>query len=193
MHPATKMRSSWPVTVAAGAALLIGATACTNDPFAFDWNDTPDTVVLYSLARPELNLVSAFNFFSGVPIRVEGASATGSWDAALDTQGGGLVLVPPGAFGVIGTARISTLGGMSLADVTRAPSDTLDYVANARVPIQMGNVYVIKTNRTPGSFGRNCVYYAKMEPVVVDPAGGTLTFEYVTNPVCNSLDLVPPN
>ena len=56
----------------------------------------------------------------------------------------------------------------------------------------MGSIYVIKTNRVPGSFGSTCVYYAKLEPVVIDAAGGTLTFSFITNPICNSIDLVPP-
>lgn len=193
MRPDTRTRSRWPALVALGVALLFGATACNDDPFAFNWTDTPDTVLLYSLARPELNLVSAFDFHRGLPVRIENASATGTWDAVLDTEGSSLVLVPPGAFGVTGTARVSTLEGMTLADVTEAPSDTLVYVRTERVPIRMGNVYVIKTNRTPGSFGQNCAYYAKMAPVVIDVAGGTLQFEYIASPVCNSLDLVPPN
>lgn len=193
MHPATTMRSRWPAMVALGAAVLMTTTACSDDPFAFDWSDAPDTVLLYSLARPEINLVSAFDFFQRNAVRVEGAQSTGSWDAAVDTEGGEIVLVPPGAFGVVGSARITTLEGMSLADVTEAPSDTLVYVADEVVPVRMGTVYIIKTNRTPGSFGRNCVYYAKMQAIDIDPVGGTLRFEFVTNPVCNSLDLVPPN
>ncbi len=28
---------------------------------------------------------------------------------------------------------------------------------------------------------------------MIDVPGGTLTFRYVTNPICNSQDLVPPN
>ena len=193
MRSALKTRSRGPALVALCAALLFGATACNSDPFAFNWVDVPDTVVLYSLARPELNLVSAFNFHQGVPIRVENAAATGSWDAAVDTDGADLVLVPPGVFGVTGTARVSTLEGMTLADVTEAPSDTLLYVRDQRVPVRMGTVYVNKTNRSPGSFGQNCAYYAKLAPVVIDVPGGSLTFEYIASPVCNSLDLVPPN
>ena len=39
-------------------AVLLTATACDDDPFAFNWTDNPDTVLLYSMARPELGLVS---------------------------------------------------------------------------------------------------------------------------------------
>ena len=183
----------WPGVVALCAALLMGVAACGDDPFAFDWTDNPDTVLLYSLARPELNLVSAFSFFKGIPVQVEAAGVTGSWDLAVDTRANELVLLPPGALNVIGKAAISTLENMTLADVTEAPADTLDYVDDQPVPVTMGTVYVVKTNRAKGSYGQTCVYYAKLTPVIIDVTGGTLTLEYVTNPVCNSQDLVPPN
>ena len=173
--------------------LTVGVAACDDDPFAFNWDPTPDTVLLYSLARPELNLVSAFAFFSRLPVRVEAAGSSGAWDAAVDTRGGEIVLLPPGALGVIGAARITTLEGMTLDDVRRAPSDTLVYEAEDPVPVSMGNVYVVRTNRSVGGFGTSCVYYAKLAPVEIDAAAGFLRFEFVTNPVCNSQDLVPPN
>ena len=186
------LRFRWPGAVALLAALSVGLVGCGDDPFAFNWNDAPDTVLLYSLARPELNLNSAFNFFQGLPVKVEGPVSTGAWDAAVDTRGSDLVLLTPGAFGVVGAARITTLVGMTLDDVTRAPSDTLLYVANDPVPVRLGTIYIVKTNRSRGSFGSSCSYYAKLEPLVIDVAGGALTFRYVANPVCNSLDLIPP-
>lgn len=189
----TRTRSRWPVLAAFAVSGSLGLVACGDDPFAFDWIDTPDTVLLYSLARPELNLVSAFSFFQGVPVRIEAPEATGSWDMAVDTRGGEIVLLPPQALGVDGIAAITSLPNMTLTDVVEAPRDTLVYVDDGPVPVEAGTVYVVKTNRSPGSFGSSCVYYAKLRPIVIDAVGGTLTFEFVTNPICNSLDLVPPN
>ncbi len=191
-HPSPADRARWPVVAAIAAALSVGAAGCGDDPFAFNWSDRPDTVVLYSLARPELNLESGFNFLQDRRVRVEAPSATGTWDVAVDTRGGALVLLPPGALGVTSTARITSLDGLSLEDVREAPSDTLVYTADQPVPVRFGTVYVVKTNRAPGSFGSSCVYHAKVEAVEIDVAGGTLTFRHVTNPVCNSRDLVPP-
>jgi hypothetical protein len=191
-----KKSGRWPrigAMLAAVAVLAVGLAACDSDPFAFRWDPEPDTVLLYSLARPELNLVSAFSFYRRTPVRVEAAGSSGQWDAAVDTRNNEIVLLPPGALGVIGSARITTLEGLTLDDVRQAPGDTLVYVANDPVAVEMGNVYVIKTNRSTGSFGTSCVYYAKMAPLEIDPAGGTLQFEFVTNPVCNNRDLVPPN
>jgi hypothetical protein len=175
------------------AGVAVGAVSCGDDPFAFDWSDQPDTVLLYSLARPELNLASAFGFFQKVLVQIEAAGVTGSWDVAVDTRNNAIVMLPPGALGVAGSARITTLENMTLSDVTKAPTDTLAYVADEPVVMELGNVYVIKTNRAQGSFGSSCIYYAKLAPVSIDATGGTLTFEFVTNPVCNSQDLVPPN
>ncbi len=190
-HP-LRERARWPAAVAVGAAVATALVGCGDDPFAFNWDDTPDTVQLYSLARPELNLASGFAFRQGLRIRVESALATGTWDVAVDTRGGQIVLLPPGALGVRSTARITTFEGLALTDVVEAPRDSTLYVANDPVPVRQGTVYVIKTNRSAGSFGSSCVYYAKMEAVDIDPLGGTLTFQYVSNPICNSIDLVPP-
>lgn len=182
-----------PPVAGAACALLAALAACGDDPFAFQWDDTPDTVLLYSLSRPELNLASAFNFREGRPVRVESATATGNWDVAVDTRGDQLVLLPPGALGITSRARVAPLGDIAFEDLTEAPEDTLAYVADEPVPVVVGHVYVVKTNQSIGNFGSRCVYHAKVEPVAADAAGGTLRLKYVTNPVCNSRDLVPPD
>jgi hypothetical protein len=175
------------------AALAVTFTACGDDPFDFDWSDVPDTVQLYSLARPELSLASGFNFFQRFAVRIEDPTATGAWDIALDTRNAELVLLPPGALGVSGRARVSTITGVPFDEVVEAPGDTLLYEGNAPVPVVNGTVYVVSTNRSVGNFGSSCVYYAKMEPVLIDVAGGVLRFRYVSSPVCNSRELTPPD
>jgi hypothetical protein len=184
----------WPApSVAAVVALLVGLVGCGDDPFAFNWNDAPDTVQLYSLARPELNLLSGFSFFDRAAVLVEAPGATGTWDIAVDTRGQELVLLPPGALGITARAAIGVLGAVSFDDVTEAPEDTLLYEPDEPVSVANGTVYVVRTNRRPGSFGSSCVYYAKLEPVAIDLPGEVLTFRYVSSPICNSRDLVPPN
>ncbi|MEX2467912.1 MAG: hypothetical protein WD995_13465 [Gemmatimonadota bacterium] len=185
-------RRRTPTALALAAALMTGLAACGADPFSFNWSDVPDTVSVYSLARPELNLPSAYNFFAGATLPVENPNATGNWDMALDTRGGELVLLPPGALGVQSRARIAALEGLDLDDVTEAPGDTLVFSSSDPVPLRLGTTYVVRTGQRAGSFGARCVYYAKMEPLHIDVAGGTLTFREVTNPVCNNRSLVPP-
>ncbi|MEE2904876.1 MAG: hypothetical protein VX801_00595 [Gemmatimonadota bacterium] len=179
---------------AVAAALVVAIfSACGDDPFAFHWNDIPDTVQLYSLARPELNLLSGYSFFDGVAYRVEQANSGGKWDIAVDTRGQNLVLLPPGALGVSGRARIGVIEGVPFADLVEAPEDTAAYEGALPVPVRTGSVYVIKTNSRRGSFGSTCVYYAKLEPVLVDVSQGSLMFHYVSSPICNSRDLTPPD
>jgi hypothetical protein len=186
-----RRRAPWVAPIL--AALTVALAACGDDPFAFRWNDIPDTAQIYSLARPELNLNSGFSFYDGRAIAVELPSATGFWDLAVDTQGGSLVLLPPGALGIAGSrARIAALPATAYADVLEAPGDTLVYVGGSAVPVVAGTIYVFRTNLRPGSFSATCSYYAKMEPLVIDAAAGILSFQYITSPICNSRDFVPP-
>ena len=184
-----------PAAAAIGIAVLVAGSACGDDPFSIRWQLQADTVLLYSLARPQPNLDSGFNFRRGEigPVRIEAATATGTWDVALDTRGGQLVFLPPGALGVSSRARVTALPGMSRLDVLEAPSDTTVYSADEPIVVETGTVYVIRTDRTLGASGISCVYYARLEPVMIDVAGGTLTFVYDASPVCNSLRLIPPD
>jgi len=174
------------------AAVTVATSSCGSDPFAYRWTASEDTVLLYSLARPELNLYSGFSFYQRSRIRIEAATSTGTWDMAVDTRGGQIVLLPPGALGVTSKARITVVAGKRFADVTDAPADTMLYTATDPVPVSMGNVYVVRTGQSVGAYGTPCVYYAKLEPVDIDPVGGTLTFAFDSSPVCNDRKLIPP-
>ena len=176
------------------AALLVGLVACGDDPFSFNWSDAPDTVLLYSLARPELGLESGFSFVPPPSMTsIESPNATGTWDMAIDTQGGQLVMLPPGALGITSRARIAALGSVDFDEVVEAPGDSLVYVADDPVPVTDAAVYVVRSNRSVSGFGSSCVYYAKVQPVTIDVVGGTLLFRYVASPICNSRDLIPPD
>lgn len=186
------MRLRGSTRLMAGLLVLILA-ACDDDPFRINWDVSPDTVLLYSLARPELGLPSAFNFNRRQFVQVEDPGATGTWDLALDTQDGELVLLTPGALGIESRARITTLTGMTFEEVRKAPADTAAYIGDVPVPVETGPIYVIQTDESRGSFGLLCVYYAKMEALEVNVELGTLRFVFDSNPVCNDRDLVPPN
>ena len=185
-------RRNAPRIAAVVAALAVALTACGRDPFSIQWSDTPDSAKIYSLERPELNIATAFGFYDGLGFAVESPTATGRWDAALDTRDGELVLLPPGALGITSQARIATIPNTALADVTEAPGDANMYTADEPVPLVAGTVYVIKTAARPGSFGATCSYYSKMEPIDIDLTEESLSFRYVTSPICNNRDLVPP-
>lgn len=176
--------------IACAALPVFTLVACGDDPFRLDWESAPDTVLLYSLARPELNLPSAFNLNTRRTVQIEAPGATGAWDIAVDTEEGGLVLLTPNALGVESRAAITTITDRSFEEIRRAPADTAAYVDS--VPVELGPVYVIQTDESVGGFGTRCVYYAKLEALDIDTELGTLLFRYDSNPVCNSRDLIPP-
>lgn len=171
----------------AGAVLALGAVACGDDPFQVNWESQPDTVILYSLARPELGLPSAFNFNRRQFVEIENPGATGNWDMALDTQDGELFFLMPGTMGISSRAQITSLTGLSFEEVRVAPADTTAYQGDQPVPVELGPIYVVQTDQTG-----QCVYYAKFEALEADVTLGTLRFVYDVSPVCNSRDLVPP-
>lgn len=178
---------------AACALLLWGAAACGDDPFDITWTANPDTVVLYSLARPELNRPSAYDF---VPtnrrrVEVEDPGATGQWDLAVDTREGSLVFVAPAALGVDSRAGVATFPGLTLDEIREAPSDSAAYSTTEPVAVETGTVYVVRTRRSRGGFGQLCTFFAKLEPIGLDAEAGTVRFVFDVNPQCNDRSLVP--
>ena len=81
---------------------------------------------------------------------------------------------------------------MPFADLTQAPGDTLLYELNNPVPLTVGTVYAVRTNRRTTGFGV-CVYYGKIMPLTLDATAGSMEFQFVTSPICNNRELVSPN
>ena len=185
-------RRGFRALLGALAMASVGVTASCDDPYQIDWSLAPDTAVLYALSLPDRNLPSGFDFYNRSRVVLEKADATGSWDMAVDVRGGKVVLLPPGALGVSSKAQVAALPGRTFADVIEAPSDTAAYTARSAVPVEMGTIYVWRSRQQYGAYGTTCVYYAKMEPLAIDVAGGTLQFLFDGSPVCNDRSLIPP-
>lgn len=168
-------------------------SACDDDPFDVTWVANPDTALLYSLARDDLNVPSAFDFVPGrrVPVVVEAPGATGNWDLAVDTRDGEIVVLPPGALDIESRAGVATFPGLTLDEVEEAPDDSASYAIDEPVPVETGSVYVVRTRQARGRFSQVCVFFGKLEPVEVDAEGGTLRFVFDVNPDCNDRSLVP--
>lgn len=180
--------------LAVAACLVVGSVAlaaCGADPYKINWVVSPDTVVLYSLAHPNLNLVSAMDFYNRQRLRVEDPAASGNWDVAIDTRAGKMVLVAPGALGMVSKARIVRIEGVNFDDVVMAPADTTLYTEKQPLPLVMGSVYVVRSRKQLGGYGTTCVYYAKMAPVEIDSEAGSIRFVFDSSPVCNDRNLVP--
>jgi len=176
----------------APALAVVALTACNDEPdFGFDdWELAYDTVTLYSADRPELQgLPSAYDILATRTIRVEDSGATGNWDFALTGAAGEpLTLTPLGAyFEVENNAGLATLPGEDFEGLESAPSGNAAYVTDDAVPLIDGAVFVIRSRQSG-----NCMSFAKLEPLEIDDAAGTMTFQLSANPNCNDTDLVPP-
>jgi hypothetical protein len=173
--------------LAVTSALALGG--CDETIFEPTWFAAVDTAVIFSLARPELELESAFNFNERTAIPLQRPGAASQWDIALDTRGNQLVLLTPAALGISTRVRVAALPGQSFDLVEEAPEDTLLYTATTPVPVQLNAVYIVRTDQRPS----DCSHYAKLQPVALDVAAGRLEFMYDLNPLCNDRRLVPPD
>lgn len=165
---------------------------CGDGPFGNrNFIASPDTAVLYALARPELGLPSAFDFVNGQTVRVESPEATGLWDVALDRDDADLVLLPPSALGIPSGARIARIADATFDAVREAPEDTARFTRTEPVAVRMGSVYVIRTRERPSFFGTRCFQFAKLAPLSLDLEIGLLEFVWDANPFCNDRRLAP--
>ena len=174
------------------AASVLGLTACGENVFDLKWTVARvNTVLLYSLTRPELNLPSGFDFVDRREIEIQEPGATGSWDLLVDTQDGQLVFVSPGALGIVSEVMILQIPDTAFADVLTAPEDSTLYTKDQPVPIETGSVYVLRTHEGPSRFGVPCVFWGKIQPTDVDLALETVQFVYDVSILCDDRGLVP--
>lgn len=182
-----------PLAFAGLICTFAAVAACGDNPFALNWSADPDSALIYSLARPELNLPSGFDFTTRRTVEIQEPGATGTWDVLVDTEGGELVFRVPIFYDIPSDARVAVFENMSFDEILEAPEDTLDYVGEESIPLRMGNTYVIQTHQGTDQFGQRCHFFAKLEPLAIDVAQGTFKFLFDRNPLCEDLDLVPPD
>ncbi len=177
--------------LALGAVSAAALYGCGDDPFAFPWEPSPDTLRLFALSHPEHNLVSALDAVPRRAVRVEAASTGGQWDVAVDTAGGRFVWLPPGVLGITSQAGIAELDETNFDAARVAPADTARYARNRPLPVEPGRVYALRTRRHAGGYG-TCTYYGKMQALDVDVPGAAIRMQYDISPACNNRSLVPP-
>jgi len=174
------------------ATSVLGLTACGENVFDLKWTIARvNTVLLYSLARPELNLPSGYDFVDRRELEIQQPGATGLWDLLVDTQDGQLVFVPPGALGIDSKVMILPIPDMAFDDLLTAPEDSTLYTRDQPVPIETSSVYVLRTHEGPSRFGVPCVFWGKIQPTTVDLALETVQFTYDVSILCDDRGLVP--
>ena len=159
-------RSRSPYVVAFLAVSVLGLTACGENIFDIKWvNPSVQTVLLYSLAHPEINRPSGYDFVNRFPVEIHAPGATGLWDLLVDTEDGKLVFVPPRAIGLEGVVMILEMPGVAFDDLLEAPEDSTLYTRDQSVPVEVGNVYVLRTHEGPSDFGVPCVFFVLLASV----------------------------
>lgn len=178
----------------AGLAMALVSLAACEDPNAglFDPLIQEDTVDL-AVPLADTDVPTALDVaYASSPIRgryPELVSDAEQWDLALRRDGAALVLAPAGVYGFQ-----NPVGGASTAAVTRPLQRSFDEVIEApgqssllrdsTVAIAMGGVYVVRSRRTAAAFG-GCENYAKVQPLALDAAAGTVKLRVVGNARCN--------
>lgn len=175
------------------AFTVLASGACDDNFFTVRWDANPATISLFSLARPELNLPSAFNMNKRTLVEIEQSTATGTWDLAVDTQNGEMVFLTPRVMGIESDAGITLVEGTDFDALASAPGDTARYYNTEPVKIEVGRLYVVRTIQGLSNFGQVCNFFGKLQPLSIDLAVGTVEFKYDSNPVCNNRELIPPN
>lgn len=116
------------------------------------------------------------------------------WDIAIRREDGEMRFAPAAVFGFQ-----NPIGGASTAAVTLPLERAIDEVREApgesqlrgdtTVAIRTDRVYVVRSRRTAASFA-GCENYAKVQPLTVDAAAGTVRLRVVGNARCNDRRLV---
>jgi len=77
--------------------------------------------------------------------------------------------------------------------VIKAPKDSTLYSASQPLVAETGTVYVLRTHQGFNRFGLPCLFYGKFQPLEVEPALGTVRFQYDVSRLCDDLGLIPPD
>lgn len=184
--------------VFAAVVLVLGAAAC-DDPNAglYEPLIREDTV---DLAAPlvDENIPTALDVAyasSGVRGRYpELVGDAEQWDLAIRREDGELRFVPAGVFGFqnpvggASTAGVTAPLERAIEEVEVAPSSSA-LLSDTTVTIRTDRIYVVRSRRTAASFS-GCENYAKVEPLAVDVAAGTVKLRVVGNARCNDPRLV---
>lgn len=177
-------------------ALLAGACDDPNAGF-YDPIIREDTVDLAApLVDPETpTALDVAYSTSGVRGRFpELVADAEQWDLAIRQEDGDLRFAPAGVFGFQ-----NPVGGPSAAGVTSPLERAIDEILEApsssalhtdsMVSIETDRIYVVRSRRTAASFS-GCVNYAKVQPLEVDAAAGTVRLRVIGNARCNDPRLV---
>ncbi len=173
--------------------VALTAAACNDNLGPTAWSDLPDTVTLYSAARTNLmGQPSGYDFTVPRAVVVESAGEVQNFDFLLTDQAGAFSLIPSGkVLGNANRAGLAPVTADSLRGIRQAPTDTMQFVTSAPVPIHAGDFFVARSRRT-SCYLTTGSYYAKFEVMTLNPDSGTVKLAIARNPYCGETSLIPP-
>lgn len=116
------------------------------------------------------------------------------WDLAIRREDGEMQFVPAGVFGFqnpIGGASTAALTlplERGIDEIREAPGDSQLH-GDTAITIRTDRTYIVRSRRTSASFS-GCENYAKVQPLNVDAAAGTVKLRVIGNARCNDRRLV---
>lgn len=188
MKPRIASRIARPLGLLALTSTLV-LSGCDDGFGPQIWGNFPDTVTLFSLARPEhVDRPSAYNMTGRSGVVVDRPKLNpADFDFAVSENGEGeFLLLPAGVF-----AEFDVSPGI-LKDTTAATFDELaraprnGYSVEEPVVADSNRVYVVRSRQARNG----CFFYGKIEVLELDPTG-SVTIRALTNPNCSDRSLVP--
>lgn len=169
-------------------ALTLVLGGCDDGFEPLVWGNFPDTVALFSLARPEyVDRPSAYDMAAEVAVVVEQQRANpATFDVAVtEDDEGTFQLLPAGLFADFDIRPgIFHHPSATFESLMRAPREGFEFEQPVRADTT--GVYVIRSRQAPNG----CFYYGKLEVLELDPAG-IMTIRALRNPNCSDRSLVP--
>lgn len=128
--------------------------------------------------------------FSGAPIGggrfPERPSDAEQWDFTLRLRGGEFVFLPRGAVGVSANrAGITRPMDTPFEDVRQAPASSR-FLTDSAVVVRQGATYVVRSR----IYSNPCFQYARVQPLELNVAAGTVRMQVVTSATCQDTRLV---
>lgn len=161
------------------AAFAVFGAACGSDftlPPAQVANQI-DTVTLYALDGSPLSFPSAFNLFTGLPVRTDRSV---DFDFAVNVSGETVQFLPTGAMGFAEESAWLRVD-VAFDDVLLAPD--VEYVTEEPATLHVGDVFVLRS-RVIACFGAFLPVYGKMEVIEASAVDRVVTLQLLLDRNC---------
>ncbi len=162
-----------------------------------------DTVTIGVPSLAPDTIPTALDVVSDDQVNVGGASGAGrfperpgqseEWDVTVRLQNGTFSLLPRGAVGLesLRTAVTDAITGTTFEALDEAPSSSR-FNTGRGVVLSVGSVYVVRSRAyRPRGAGVTCWQFAKVQPLALNAAAGTVRLVVATSAGCQDTRLAP--